>query len=247
MTARLVRVGLPPHRLRQRAEREQRARPPSRGRLSRGDGARPASPPCRSRSSTTRGRSCRRPARGRCATSLREEPEVDAVFFTSDVYRRRRDPRLPRAGHRRARTRWASPASTTSRSGGSCRRALTTVHVPAMEIGRQGRRDDPGATRRARRGARAARARLRDHRARKHTAQPLKRITSRLRRRLTASQVTGNMILSSEETSRCARGQVRAPSRGGSMSRTMLAAAAAAAVRSRPGLHWPQDKRRRSG
>ena len=77
---------LPPDRLRQRPGREQRARPPSRRGLSRGDARGRARGARRSMSCTTRRRSCRRPARRRCGRSAPAMPAIDAVFFTSDVF-----------------------------------------------------------------------------------------------------------------------------------------------------------------
>ena len=85
MTARADPLRLPPHRLRQRTEREQRARPPPRRGLSRGDaggGAEAAADPRRAR----RGGD---PAGDRRAGDPHDQgrsADVDALFFTSDVF-----------------------------------------------------------------------------------------------------------------------------------------------------------------
>ncbi len=119
------------------------------------------------------------------------EPAIDAVFFTSDVFAVGAILACRETGIAGAGRAWASPASTISRSAGSSSPALTTVHVPALEMGRKAGADDPVAARRQ--ACRPARAEL----GFKIVARDsTRRDSASARFPLTAGEVTGNIRLS---------------------------------------------------
>ena len=170
MTARADPLRLPPHRLRQRPERRTTSAPATAPRA--------ISPPCTRPGSSAppihvvHDEAAIRPETGAKAIARpsASSADIDARVLHQRRLRRRRHPRLPRDGASTCRAQIGIAGFHDLEIGRVVSPTLTTVHVPAMEMGRKAGQMILARLAGKQRRRSAAGPRLHHHLARKHAA-----------------------------------------------------------------------------